>query len=110
VAVPFPLIRPQRFDVQWYCHDFLNQDGTEKEEVIQKPVERGWGIWYQADVITRRVLEREMSASPIKGEVIGREESLRVLGWMDEVRKLSGIAYMQSSRKYNIQHLEAGNC
>jgi hypothetical protein len=49
--------------------------------VIKKPLERGWGIWYQAGVIAKRLQERQQQG--VKGEVIGAEESLRVLGRMD---------------------------
>jgi dihydrodiol dehydrogenase / D-xylose 1-dehydrogenase (NADP) len=91
IAVPFPPIWPEVFHVQWYGEEFPDAEGREKDEVIKKPVGRGWGIWYQADVIVRRVCERRGGAR--QGEVIGEEESLRVLGWMDEARRLSGLAF-----------------
>jgi predicted dehydrogenase len=91
VAIPFPPIRPQELHIQWYGDEFLDENGIEKDEVIQKPVERGWGIWYQADVIAAKLREREHNDLP--GEVIGVEESLRVLGWMDEARRMAGIKY-----------------
>jgi predicted dehydrogenase len=93
VAVPFPPIRPEEFQVQWYGQDFVDAEGLEKNEVIKKPVERGWGIWYQADVIAKRVLERQNAGNASQGEVIEEQESLRVLGWMDEARKLAGIKF-----------------
>ncbi len=41
-------------------------------------------------MIARRVWERwEMGGEG--GEVIGEEESPRVLGWMDEARRMAGI-------------------
>jgi predicted dehydrogenase len=92
VSVPFPPIRPEEFHVQWYAPQYTDEKGVEKEEVIQKPVERGWGIWYQADVIAKRVFERRQ-APQAEGEVIAAEESLRVLEWMDDARKLAGIKY-----------------
>jgi predicted dehydrogenase len=58
VAVPFPPIRPQESHVLWYGEGFLDADGLEKDELIMKPVERGWGIGYQADVIAQRVFEK----------------------------------------------------
>ncbi|KAK4495266.1 hypothetical protein PRZ48_013595 [Zasmidium cellare] len=90
VAIPFPPIRPQELHVQWYGAEHLDEDGIEKEEVIKKPVERGWGLWYQADVIADRVRQRK---SGEQGEVIGGQETLRVLKWMDEARKMANIHY-----------------
>ncbi|KAL1977020.1 hypothetical protein VTN31DRAFT_3302 [Thermomyces dupontii] len=94
VAVPFPPIRPQELHVQWYGEDGVNEDGTEKDEVIRKPIEKGWGIWYQADVIAKQVQETRKTQGP--GVVIGAEESLRVLGFMDKARELAGIRYDSS--------------
>lgn len=91
VAVPFPPIRPEQLHVQWYGDEFVGADGMEKEEVIDKPVERGWGIWYQADVIAQRVMEQRSTQGP--GVVIGAEESLRVLGYLDQARQLAHIKY-----------------
>ena len=54
VAIPFPPIRPQELHVQWYDEDHVDEEGIEKDEVIKKPVERGWGIWYQADAIAEK--------------------------------------------------------
>jgi hypothetical protein len=51
----------------------------EKEEVIKKPVERGWGIWYQADVFVKKLQQRQPQGVR-EGETIGAEESLSVLG------------------------------
>ena len=93
VSVPFPPIRPEELHVQWYGRDFVDEEGIEKEEVIKKPVARGWGMWYQADVIASKVYERQRHGGSKGCEVIGAEESLRVLGWMDEARKLAGITY-----------------
>jgi predicted dehydrogenase len=94
VAIPFPPIRPQELHVQWYDEELLDADGIEKEEVILKPVERGWGIWYQADVIASRVAARQPGGQQEQeGEVIGEEESVRVLGWMDQAREQAGIVY-----------------
>lgn len=91
VAIPFPLIRPQELHVQWYGEEYLDSEGIEKDEVIARPAE-GWGMWYQADVIAKKVATRNRSRAEI-GEVIGAEESLRVLGWMDEARRQAGIVY-----------------
>lgn len=88
VAIPFPPIRPEALHVQWYGNEHLNEDGTEKDEIITKPI-KGWGIWYQADVIAEAVLSN-------KPCVIGLEESLRVLEWMDDARKLAGIKYYKN--------------
>ena len=76
--------------MQWYGEENLDENGIETEEIIHRPVERGWGLWYQADVIAARVVQREAGA---EGEVIGCEESMRVLRWMDKARKLAGICY-----------------
>lgn len=92
VAVPFPPIRPQELHVQWYDDEHMGEDGIEKDEVISKPVERGWGIWMQADVLAAKVAERRQG-QPTEGEVIIEEESLRVLGWMDQAREQAGIKY-----------------
>ena len=91
VAVPFPPIRPQELHVQWYAREYVDKDGIETEETIRKPVD-GWGIWYQADVIAQRVEERKKQGSGT-GEVIGEEESLRVLDWLDQARQQAGIKY-----------------
>ena len=88
VAIPFPPIRPETLHVQWYGDEHLNEDGTERDEIIPKPI-KGWGIWYQADVIAEAVLSN-------KPGVIGLEESLRVLEWMDDARKLAGIKYNEN--------------
>lgn len=90
VAIPFPPIRPQKLCVQWYDPEHLEINGLETEEVIQRPVERGWGMWYQADVIASRIITMTAGA---EGEVIGEAESMRVLRWMDEARKQAGISY-----------------
>lgn len=92
VAIPFPPIRPEELHVQWYDVEHLDEQGMETEQVIKKPVERGWGIWYQADVLARRILERRTGLEA-EGETIGAEESLRVLRWMDQARKKAGIVY-----------------
>jgi dihydrodiol dehydrogenase / D-xylose 1-dehydrogenase (NADP) len=85
VAIPFPSIRPEELHVQWYGEQYLNEDGTEKDELIRKPVD-GWGLWYQADVIARAVFTGKSGA-------IDSEKSLRVLDWMDRSRELAGIEY-----------------
>jgi len=92
VSIPFPPIRPQELHVQWYDEEHLDGNGIETEEVVKMPVERGWGIWYQADVIAERVARRKGASQSI-GEVIGEEESKRVLGWMDRAREMAGIVY-----------------
>jgi predicted dehydrogenase len=94
VSIPFPPIRPQELHIQWYDNSHMEADGIEKDEIIFKPVERGWGIWYQADAIAARVLARQRAGDVNQpGEVIDEEESLRVLGWMDQARKQAGIVY-----------------
>ena len=92
VAVPLPPTRPEEIYVQWYGEECVGDDGLQKEEVIKKPVERGWGIWYQADVLAKRLQERQRQGFK-EGETIGVEESLRVLGWMDQARQQAGIVY-----------------
>jgi predicted dehydrogenase len=96
VAIPFPPIRPQELRVQWYGAEHLDKDGIETEEIIKKPVERGWGIWYQADVMVEKVFSRKSST---EGEVIGYEESLRVLEWMDAAREQAGIRYGEEAER-----------
>ena len=91
VAIPFPLIRPQEFHIQWYDEEHLDDQGIEKDEVITKPVQ-GWGMCYQAHVIAERVAARQRDGAE-EGETIGVDESLRVLGWMDEARHQAGIVY-----------------
>jgi predicted dehydrogenase len=92
VSIPFPPIRPQELLVQWYDEEHLDENGMETEEVIEMPVERGWGLWYQADVIAERVARRK-GGSQGMGEVVGEEESRRVFGWMDRAREMAGIVY-----------------
>jgi predicted dehydrogenase len=92
VSIPFPPIRPQELLVQWYDEEHLDENGMETEEVVEMPVERGWGIWYQADVIAERVARRK-GGSQGMGEVIGEGESGRVIGWMDRAREMAGIVY-----------------
>jgi predicted dehydrogenase len=94
VSIPFPPIRPQELHVQWYDDSHMEADGIEKDEILFKPVERGWGIWYQADAIAARILARQRAGDVDQpGEVIDEEESLRVLGWMDQAREQAGIVY-----------------
>lgn len=90
VSIPFPPIRAQQLKISWYDPEHLDEDGMEMEETIEKPVERGWGMWYQADVIAARIAARQGGA---EGEIIGYKESLRVLQWMDAARKQAGIIY-----------------
>ena len=97
VALPFPPFRPQELHVQWYGDEFTGADGKEIEEVIKKPIETGWGTWYQADVFAQRIRDRGTVAR--KGEVIGGEGSLRVLGWMDQARSHAGIVYNDDSEQ-----------
>ncbi|KAJ9636399.1 hypothetical protein H2199_008074 [Coniosporium tulheliwenetii] len=82
----------QELHVQWYGRELVDEEGMEREEVIRKPVERGWGIWYQADVIAAKVRDRQTKRSG-EGVVIGAEGSLRVLGYLDEARRIGGISY-----------------
>lgn len=91
VAIPFPPIRPEELHIQWYGDGEVDENGIERSEIVSKKVERGWGIWYQADVLAGRIRSNE--ANERRGEVIGREESLRVLGWMDQAQRLAGIVY-----------------
>ncbi|KAK4684200.1 hypothetical protein P7C73_g5999, partial [Tremellales sp. Uapishka_1] len=92
VSIPFPPIRPQELHIQWYDDAHLDDHGRETEQVISKPVENGWGLAYQADAMAERVAARQKVGTK-EGEVIDEAESLRVLGWMDEVRKQAGICY-----------------
>ena len=94
VCIAFPPIRPQELHIQWYDEAHLDANGVETEEIVRKPVERGWGIWYQADVIADKVVGRaRASRGQGQGEIIGEQQSLRILGWMDEVRASTGIVY-----------------
>lgn len=90
VAIPFPPIRPQQLHVQWYDTEHVDENGIERDETIERSVERGWGMWYQADVIARMIASRRAGA---EGEIIGGDETLRVLKWMDEARRQAGILY-----------------
>lgn len=92
VSIPFPPIRPQELLVQWYDEEHLDGNGIETQEMVKMPVERGWGLWYQADVIAERVARRK-GGSQGMGEIVGEEESGRVLGWMDRAREMAGIVY-----------------
>lgn len=92
VAIPFPPIRPQELHVQWYDEDHINEQGIEADEIIKKPVKRGWGIWYQADVFAEQLAKTKQGQN-LGSQVIGVEESLRVLDWMDQARKRAGIQY-----------------
>ncbi|KAK9447369.1 uncharacterized protein V1518DRAFT_420803 [Limtongia smithiae] len=87
VSIPFPLIRPQQLQIEWYDIPHLDAGNNEFRELVDKPVERGWGLWYEADVIAAYIRDGK------KGVVIGEEESVRVLGWMDSARKMAGIVY-----------------
>jgi dihydrodiol dehydrogenase / D-xylose 1-dehydrogenase (NADP) len=97
VAIPFPLIRPEELIVQWYGPEDLDAEGREKDEVITKKVERGWGIWYQADVLAEAIATHQKG----QGVVVGEQESLRVLGWLDEARKRAGIVYEEKLELVN---------
>ena len=94
ITVAFPPIGPQQFRVQWYGREYVDDKGFEVEETVDKPLPRGWGLWCQADVIAEAVRDRKgQHRSSGKGMVIGGDESLRVLGWLDETRKLANITY-----------------
>ncbi|KAL1900127.1 hypothetical protein Sste5346_002435 [Sporothrix stenoceras] len=89
VSVPFPLIRPQELQIEWY-----GEAEDVKKETVSLPVERGWGLWYQADVMAKAIqAQRATSQKEVSGAVIGEAESARVLGWMDAARKAANIAY-----------------
>lgn len=104
VSIPFPPIRPQEIHVQWYGREGADEAGidgaqagaAEREEIIKKPVQRGWGMYYQADVIAQAVRDRR-NETPRGGArgglVIGGDETVRVLSLLDEARKLAGITY-----------------
>ena len=96
IAIPFPPIRPQELHVQWYDEDHVDANGIEKDEIIEMPVERGWGLWYQADVVAQKVASKKTGG---EGEVVGVDGSLRVLRWMDEARQLAGISYSAEIEK-----------
>lgn len=92
VSVPFPLIRPQELQIEWYGDG--EGEGEVKRETVSLPVERGWGLWYQADVMAKAIqAQRASSDKEVSGTVIGEAESARVLGWMDAARKAANIAY-----------------
>ncbi|GAW19159.1 hypothetical protein ANO14919_086430 [Xylariales sp. No.14919] len=97
VCIPFPLIRPQELHVEWYGSEHLDEKGDAKAEVIKLPVERGWGLWYQADVIAKAVRDRKSENGQKPGLAIGEEESLRVMQWLDDARELAGIKYNPAS-------------
>ncbi|OQU96016.1 hypothetical protein CLAIMM_02160 [Cladophialophora immunda] len=88
ITIPFILIRPQEFRVEWYDAEHLDEQGHEKVEVIKKPVDRGWGLWYQADLIAAAVRDNTGS-----GLVIDEERSRRVLSWLGKARELASITY-----------------
>lgn len=96
VAIPFPCIRPEELHVQWYGDHYLNEDGTEVDEVVRKPIE-GWGIWYQADIVAKAVFDGETGST-------GHDESLRVLEWMDRAREMAGIKYDPSLDEVRTGH------
>lgn len=94
IAVDFPTPRPCRIRVQWYGKAHLDEGGHEREEVIDRPVERGWGLWYPADVIAKEVeSRRSRGIDDGEGFVIGEEETVRVMGWLDAARKKAGIQF-----------------
>ena len=95
VSIPFPLIRPETLHIEWYNEENVGEDGMAKHEIVTKEIERGWGLWYQADVIAGALINRKghSTASSSSGLVIGEDDSLRILGWMDVARKMSGIVY-----------------
>lgn len=43
-TIPFLPIRPEELQMQWYGKEFLDVEGRERDEVIRKPVGRGWGF------------------------------------------------------------------
>ncbi|CAK7224174.1 hypothetical protein SBRCBS47491_005459 [Sporothrix bragantina] len=101
VSVPFPLIRPQELHVEWYGDSDANKTEA-KKEVLSLPVARGWGLWYQADVMAKTIQAQRAAVSSaasasateiVSGKVIGEEDSARILGWMDVARQTAGIAY-----------------
>ncbi|CAK7236316.1 hypothetical protein SCUCBS95973_009567 [Sporothrix curviconia] len=97
VSVPFPLIRPQELHVEWYGDSDAHK-AEAKKEVLSLPVARGWGLWYQADVIAEAIQAQRAAVSAsgdakVPGKVIGEEESARILGWMDAARQSADIAY-----------------
>ena len=93
ITVAFPPIGPQQFRVQWYGRDYVDK-GFEVEETIDKPLPRGWGFWCQAYFTAEAVRDRKgQHRSSGKGMVIGGDGSLRVLGWLDETKKLANITY-----------------
>jgi len=71
--------------------EHVGNGGVEREEVMGKPVERGWGIWYKADMIAAEVEAQQTTLGP--GVVIGANESLRVLEFLDEARRSASIIY-----------------
>lgn len=93
VLIPLPPIRLQHFRVQWYGREHVDEKGFEVGEVIERPVVRGWGTWYQADVIAKVVRDRESSGHSSQNVAIGGDESLRVLGWLDDARNMAGVTY-----------------
>ena len=88
----FPPIRPERITVTHYGAGGVDERGFEVEETVEAGV-YGWGLWYQADVLAGKVLERRERGGGEGGLVIGEAETVRVLGWLDRIRELAGITF-----------------
>ncbi len=87
--------------MQWYGREHIDEKGVEDEETIDGPLPRGWSLWCQADVIAKTIRDRGGEPSLGKeGVVIGKDENLRVLRWLDDAREKAGIKYDRSWRLY----------
>ncbi len=93
ISIPFHPIRSQTFRVQWHGREHIDEKGVEFEETIDRPLPQSWDLWCQADVIAKAVRDRGGQPSPRKVLVVGKDESLRVLGWLDDAREMAGIEY-----------------
>jgi dihydrodiol dehydrogenase / D-xylose 1-dehydrogenase (NADP) len=90
-SVDFPPIRADCIHVEHYGTARVGVDGVERTEDVRRPL-HGWGLWYQADVMARLVLERR-SWQKGQGLVIGDKQTARVLSWLDQARHLADIRF-----------------
>lgn len=96
-SVAFPPIRADRIHVEHYGKTRVGVDGFELVEDVHRPL-HGWGLWYQADVIGRAVLDPKRSG----GLVIGEHSTTRVFTWLDQARELAGIHFTPDMEAVNL--------
>ncbi|KAI1334157.1 NAD(P)-binding protein [Xylariaceae sp. FL0016] len=87
-SVPFPPCRADRIHVEHYGSTRVGVDGYEMIEDVHRPL-LGWGLWYQADIIGRAVLDPKRSG----GLIIGEKSTTRIFTWLDQARELAGIHF-----------------